>query len=93
MLQSHEPPSNYGPEYMATGCISFFGEVCLSLLHLVRFWRWVRLMILGQATVEALETPNPSDARKREIKLTKKHETHPGRFAWRSNLRLVVPLS
>ena len=46
-------------------------------MHLVRFRRWVRLMILGQATIETLETPNPSDARKREIKSTKKHETHP----------------
>ena len=46
-------------------------------MHLVRFRRRVRLMILDQATIEALETPNSSDARKREIKSTKKHETHP----------------
>ena len=57
--------------------LTFFGEVCFSLLYLVRFRRWVRLMILGQATIEALEAPNPSDARKREIKSTKKRETHP----------------
>ena len=57
--------------------LTFFGEVCFSLLHVVRFRRWVRLTILGQATIEALETPNPSDARKCEIKSTKKHETHP----------------
>ena len=57
--------------------LTFFGEVCLSPTHLVRFRRWVRLMTLGQATIEALETPNPYNARKREIKSTKKHETHP----------------
>ena len=32
----------------------------------------VHLMKLGQATIEALETSNPNDARKREIKSTKK---------------------
>ena len=57
--------------------LTFFGEVSFSLLYLVRFRRWMRLKILGRATIEALETPNQSDARNREIKSTKKHETHP----------------
>ena len=37
----------------------------------------MRLKTLGLATIEALETPNQSDARKNEIKSTKKHKTHP----------------
>ena len=57
--------------------LTFFGGVCFSLLHLVRFRRWMRLKILGRVTIEALETPNQSDTRKHEIKSTKKHETHP----------------
>ena len=44
--------------------LTFFGEVCFLLLHLVRFRRWVRLMILGQATIEALETPRIQAMRK-----------------------------
>ena len=67
--------------------LTFFGEVCLSPMHLVRFRRRVRLMILDQATIEALETPNSSDARKREIKSTKKHETHPRRQLEAQELR------
>ena len=38
---------------------------------------WVRSVILGQATIAALETPDPSDARKRGTAPAKKHETHP----------------
>ena len=34
-------------------------------------------MILGQATIAAIETPNLSDARERGTDSTKKHETHP----------------
>ena len=61
-------------ELPRVGCISLFGEVYFSLLHLVRFRRWMRLKILDRATIEALEAPNQSDARKHEIKSTKKHE-------------------
>lgn len=52
------------------------GELAAEFVK-VRFLAKVRLMILGQATIEALEAPNPSDARKREIKSPKKHETYP----------------
>ena len=34
-------------------------------------------MILGQATIAALQTPSPSDSRKRGTDSTKKHEPHP----------------
>ena len=34
-------------------------------------------MVLGQATIAALETANPSDARERGAESTKNHETRP----------------
>ena len=37
----------------------------------------VRFMVLGQATIAALETANPSDARERGAESTKNHETRP----------------
>ena len=50
---------------------------------------WVRFIILGQATIATLETPNPADARERKTAPTDKHETHPQnlpKLAW-SNSR------